>query len=239
MFRNSTWALILVAAVGFGCPDDDDDDGGGMDARVDTGVDTGVQDSGADAGVDTGVEDTGVDAGSDFPARPELGTQLDRSGRPAIATALISPIGDDPEQGMRKDDYNAATILEWPEFAPDIQANLGLYDGLDGVCANQFLAGVGTATDSPNRYQALAGALTDDRLWISATSTTCTQYLGVELDALGVLPNDDCGGRTLTYDVIDLTYSALSIGAPAGVTDGIDGDNVTQSNTDFPFLAAP
>jgi hypothetical protein len=237
MFR-SAWPLILIAAVSFGCPDDDDDDGG-MDATADTGTtDIGTQDSGVDTGVDTGVEDTGVDAGSQFPVRPELGTQLDRNGRPAIATALIAPIADDPEKGQRKDDYNAAGILEWPEFAPDIQANLGIYDGLDGMCGNQFLAGVGTATDSPDRYQALAGALTDDRLWVSVTSTTCTQYLGVELDALGVLPNDDCGGRTLTYDVIDLTYSALAIGAPAGVTDGIDSDDVPPSDT-FPFLAPP
>ncbi|MEA2752396.1 MAG: hypothetical protein QOI41_6539, partial [Myxococcales bacterium] len=55
----------------------------------------------------------------------------------------------------------------------------------------------------------------------------------------------DCGGRTLAYDVIDITYSIVSTGAPGipgamgTISDGVDKDPVKTAATDFPYLAAP
>jgi hypothetical protein len=83
--------------------------------------------------------------------------------------------------------------------------------------------------------------LADDQLYVNTASTTCTQYLAVEANAVNVVPNSDCGGRALTYDVIDTSFSVLAVGALTGVGDDIssDSDGNIQSNTAFPFLAAP
>jgi hypothetical protein len=40
-------------------------------------------------------------------------------------------------------------------------------------------------------------------------------------------------------DTIDVTYSALAIGALSGVDDGIMQPDPKPSNTAFPFLGAP
>ena len=86
---------------------------------------------------------------------------------------------------------------------------------------------------------------------VNTAGAACTTYLAVEASALGVT-NSDCGGRTPTYDTIDITYSALasaaavtktgclsSVPGACGVTDGVnsDPDSVPTNNT-FPFLAA-
>ena len=170
------------------------------------------------------------------PPPPTLGTQIDRNGRPAITAALIAVLGEAGPQGMARDSYNAAGQSEWGTFAGEIAGNLAIYDSLDGTCGNQLLAG---ADPVAGRYDGLAGALADDRLYINSDSGTCGQYFGVELDATGVAPNTDCGGRTPYYDVVDVTYSAVAIGAVAGVGDGVDADDGTHSDSDFPFLAAP
>ena len=57
-------------------------------------------------------------------------------------------------------------------------------------------------------------------------------YLGIEA---GV--TDACGGRTLSDDVVDISYSVLAIGATSGVSDGVDMD--TTPSTTFPYMAAP
>lgn len=171
-----------------------------------------------------------------IPSRPALGTQIDRNGRPGITTALISPLAEDTPRGMDRDAYNAAGRSEWSSYAAGIAASLAVYDSLDTVCGNQVLAGPDAVA---GRYDTLAGALADDRLYVDTSKSSCGQYLAVELNATGVIPNDDCGGRALDYDVIDTTYSALAIGAPTGVGDGVDADDGSHSNTAFPFLAAP
>jgi hypothetical protein len=84
--------------------------------------------------------------------------------------------------------------------------------------------------------------LADDRLYLNTKvgdsgALTCGQYLAVEANATGIVPNQDCGGRTLAYDVIDTTYSALAAGVLSGVTDGVASDG--KPTTTFPFLAAP
>lgn len=48
----------------------------------------------------------------------------------------------------------------------------------------------------------------------------------------------DCGGRTLAYDVIDVSYSTMVAGMLSGVTDGVDQPGDVSGNT-FPYLAPP
>ena len=172
------------------------------------------------------------------PVRPNLGTLVDRNGRAGITTALIQVLADSTPRGAARDTYNQTEIAGWQSSAivDDIQANLAVYDSLDGVCGNQLLAD----TDPNVRYSVLAGALADDRLYVNVAGTTCSQYFGVELSATGVLANTDCGGRRPVDDVIDVTYSALAIGGVAGVGDGVTSDvDADQSSAQFPFLAAP
>jgi hypothetical protein len=85
----------------------------------------------------------------------------------------------------------------------------------------------------------MGGALADDRLWVKTDATVCTIYLGVEANAALSVPNDDCGGRTLTYDTIDQSLSVLASGnLMEAVTDGVEANDVPTSDT-FPYLAAP
>lgn len=186
-------------------------------------------------------DDGGDDDGTVTPPpnAPTLGTQIDRSGRPAISTALIAVLeADDGMKGTAKDAYNAAGPSAWSSFAGEIAANLAVYDSLDTDCGNQLLNGVGTATNAADRYMTLAGALADDRLYVNASVATCTQYFAAELTATGVADlSADCGGRAPSYDVIDVTYSALAVGAISGAGDGIDADDASHDNNVFPFLA--
>ena len=153
------------------------------------------------------------------PAKPTLGaTQIDRMGRAGVNTALTDP-------------------STWsPQFKKNISTNLAILDSLDTVCGNQLLAGPSAVA---GRYDTLAGVLVDDRLYVRADKTTCTNYLGVEANAVG-LTNDDCGGRTPLYNTIDVTYSALAIGEFSGVTNGFTSDSEGNPNaTTFPFLGPP
>jgi hypothetical protein len=170
------------------------------------------------------------DGGGSNPAPPTLGVQVDRQGRSVVNTALIHPFDSNAAaQGAAKDAYNAAAPATWQTFKAEIAHNLAIFDGLDGNCGNQLLAG---PTVVAGRYDALAGALADDQLFINSAVGTCTQYFAVELGM-----TTDCGGRAPTYDTVDVTLSAAAIGMPAGVTDGVAADDKTQSNSTFPFLA--
>lgn len=172
-----------------------------------------------------------------FPSPPALSTtQIDRIGRPAVSTALIGAFdANATSKGELKDSYNAAAPDAWSGFVSEMAKNLAIYDGLDTVCGNQLAAG---ATANADRYGTLASVLAIDKLWVNTAASTCTTYLAVEANATGILANTDCGGRRMGYDVIDITYSAVAIGALSGVTDGIAVDDATVS-TDFPFLATP
>jgi hypothetical protein len=174
------------------------------------------------------------------PPVPTLGTTIDRQGRPAIGPALINTFdANTTTAGAAKDNYNAAAKANWSGFSTNIATSLGILDGLDTNCGNQLLAGANAVA---GRYNTLAGVLADDQLYVNTASTTCTQYLAVEANAVNVAPNTDCGGRTLSYDVIDTSYSVLAAGALSGVGDDInaDGDGANiHSNTAFPFIGAP
>jgi hypothetical protein len=173
------------------------------------------------------------------PPVPTLGTMIDRMGRPAINAALIGTFeANSTTTNAAKDSYNVSLQASWAGYSTNIAASLAILDGLDAQCGNQLLAG---ATAAAGRYNTLAGVLAEDQLYVNTASTTCGQYLAVEANAVNVVPNNDCGGRAPTYDVIDTSFSVLAAGALTGVTDGInaDGDGNIHSNTEFPFLASP
>ncbi|MCB9588204.1 MAG: DUF4331 family protein [Polyangiaceae bacterium] len=251
---NIAGLVMLASSLALvGCGDDDDGGGGGKagtsgsagtagsggSAAGGSGG-TGNAGSGGTAGTgNAGTGGTGGSAGSagtagtggtggGFPAAPTLGAQIDRMGRPAVSTALIQPLGDNPAKDAAKDDFNSKTPADAASFVPEIKASLGYYDALDTMCGNQafFVASGGS-------YDALAGVLAADFLRVNSSKGSCNVYLAVES---GTFP-DECGGRTLTMDVIDSSYTALSGATPGVVTDGIAVDADGNQTATFPFLA--
>jgi hypothetical protein len=196
------------------------------------------------AGCDGGDNDNYTFATDPPPPAINLDEQIDRMGRAGINTAATAPFFRETvveEQELHdevSDAYNSASDpAEWGnEFGDEIAANIAILDSLDTVCGNQLLAGSAAV---PGRYDALAGVLADDQLYVNTDSGTCAQYLAVEGDAVGIT-NDDCGGRTPLHDTIDVTYSVVAVGGLTGVGDGIavDADG-TASLTVFPYLDAP
>jgi hypothetical protein len=179
-----------------------------------------------------------IDADGGDPPPPALGPQMDRMGRPAVNTALNHTFDSDAVATQAaKDAWNQNDDRStWvATFGEEIEANLAILDSLDTNCGNQLLAG---ATVDDERYDTLASVLADDQLYVNSASGTCTVYLAVEGNAIGI-PNNDCGGRTPGYDVIATTYSVLAVGALSGVDDGVAADDATTSTSEFPFLADP
>lgn len=186
------------------------------------------------------------DNGSGTPPPPALGQdQIDRMGRAGVNTALTDPFfrreveAEELRHEARQDEFNAsANPAQWADmFADEIAVSLAVIDSLDRVCGNQIVSS--SQALNPTRYQALAGILADDRLYVNTAAGTCQQYLAVEANAIGVT-NDDCGGRTPLQDTIDTTYSVLAVGGLSGVGDGIPTDaDGTASLTAFPFLDGP
>lgn len=175
-------------------------------------------------------------------------TQIDRMGRPAIATALQETFNaDQAARYAAKDAYNAnASPADWVEayagappaaagdYATGFFGSLAILDALDTVCGNQV-----AASPNPPRYTPLAGVLADDRLYVNSNYSACTiSYLAVEANALGIVPNEDCGGRTLGVDIADRSYSLLAAGELTGVSDGVAA-NDKEFLADFPYLADP
>jgi len=169
------------------------------------------------------------------PAFPSLGVQLDRIGRPAVNTALINPYdiyrplpNGLPENGdASKDKYNTdPTSANWVNnWGRAINMNIAILDGLDaGTCGNQAFFTVAGG------YATLATVLANDALLVDTTKGSCNAYLGAE-----TMSPTECGGRTLSMDVIDTTYSVLIGGA--ATTDGVA--QTTAPMATFPFFTAP
>jgi hypothetical protein len=182
------------------------------------------------------------------PSFPSIASAplIDRMGRPGVNTALTNPFdvvtmfngqaesGDATKARYNKDGNPATWVATW---APTIKTHLGAYDALDKTCMNQLAYG---ALTQPN-YTTLSQILAGDALQVDTSKTTCNVYLGAEIGALTTAA--DCGGRTLTMDVIDITYGALvnatTLAAnPPGISDGITMSSATASAT-FPFMANP
>ena len=179
----------------------------------------------------------------------KLGSQIDVMGRAAVNTALISSFSDDLARGSAEDSFNTTDNSDRGSFKSTIAGQLAIYDSLVGGCGDNGLTNRastdpadGLAT-GPDRYSLLATVLADDQLYVNGSSAgaesgLCNQYLSAELGVVGVTGLEaDCGGRTLNYDVIQTTYSAVAAGAATGVDDGIASDSVTHSDTTFPFFA--
>jgi len=214
-----TKKLICIASVALACSCGSDNNNAGTPDAPGT----------PDAKVST------PDAPPSAPAKPTLGAQIDRMGRPAINTALDKTFSPDPMRDPAEDAYNADTSkATWQAtYTPIFAAQLAILDSIDRNCGNQLLAG---ATATAGRYDTLAGALADDQLYVNSASSTCGQYLAVEANATNVVPNTDCGGRKPEYDVIDISYSVLAAGALSGVNDGVANDSTFLAS--FPYLAA-
>ncbi len=185
------------------------------------------------------------DMASGMPAPPVLGNIIDRMGRAGVNTALTNPFSlplgvlMNKTSDQVKNEYNqgpsAGDPTKWKAaYSAEIAINIAVLDGLDNNCGNQFAYGLGMT------YDTLAGALSDDEIYINTATGTCAQYLGVEAMSLSGMPLTDCGGRTPLYNTIDVTYSALAIGKLAGIMNGITVDGEGNANaTTFPFLGAP
>lgn len=182
------------------------------------------------------------------PTAPTITTApIDRMARPGVTTALINPFDLYKPQGttvemadVTKDRYNIdGNVSAWTtNWSTPLKLSLGIFDALDGVCGNQLAYGGASGLPLPN-YTLLSMVLAGDAIQMDSSKTSCGQYLAVEMTALGdTTTANDCGGRTLDYDVIDVTYSELAAGAKAGVNDGPIGPNTTSLAT-FPFMAEP
>ena len=171
------------------------------------------------------------------PGHPPLdaGAPVDRMGRALTGNALLGTFDSEQASDARKHQYNQAPRERWQSFAADIAATLAVYDGFDGVCGNQWLAG---RKDKPGRYDKLASLLADDHLWIRSEAKSCRSYLGVELQR-GAAASRNCGGRTPNYDAVDVFRSLLADGRIDGISDGVDHDDRVHSVAKFPFLAPP
>ncbi len=186
------------------------------------------------------------------PPIENLGSQLDRMGRPAINTAVVSTFAADGPRGEAEDAYNATNNDNSPaEFAAVIAQQLAIYDALvdegsDGnACGDNPVTnraapgGDATLATGATRYGLVATVLADDQIYVnSAAGGVCNQYLAAEITVLGTDLSADCGGRTPSMDIIATSYSVLAAGVPGGVDDGVTAPNGPVSDT-FPFLGAP
>lgn len=195
---------------------------------------------------------------------PPLGAQIDRLGRPAINTALNAALEPNAtKKAAQKDAYNAAEdpaawgtteVATGVTVVQEFAKHAALFDIIDkglgtvpaNGCGNSALF---TGPPSPTSYTMLASVLADDQLYVDTTKSTCLLYLSLEVEVAtgGAVMHSQCGGRTLSHDVGDVSYSLLGAGvagfdATAGfaprITDGAakHGD---VDDTTFPFLGAP
>ena len=219
----------------------------------------------ASCGGDGAVGDASHDGpeldAQDFPPAPTLGAPIDRMGRPVINTMLNSLFEPNAtKKAAKRDAYNhAVEPAGWPTATLDptavpatrilgeLSAYLGIFDSVDtgltaGGCGN--LPRYATPASNVS-YAELAGILADDQLYVDTTRSQCDRYLAVEFSAALTVQYSSCGGRTLTHDVIDTSYSLLFAGASGFditiaplIHDGV-GMHADVNNLMFPFLGAP
>lgn len=260
-------AIPLLALTLTGC----DSDTGGSDASVN---DLATNDATTgDGGHDMATVNCGTPSSTCAPA---LGSQIDRMGRAGVNTALTDPFWDNgvetaEQHHLAQDKYNQASnpagwgdveLTTGSKTSARIAGAIAAYDALNSTangvegstdgCGDQLAYNATVGGHNYPGYTLLTTVLTDDELYVNTAGTTCTTYLAVEANTLGVT-NTDCGGRTPTYNTIDITYTALVTGAgltapclggtgTCPVSNGITSDSTpgaNQSNTTFPFLGDP
>lgn len=163
--------------------------------------------------------------------------QIDRAGRVLTGNALLGAFAGGDQSNQLKEAYNAIAPEQAERFVAEIEKGLALYDGFDGLCGNQLLAG---PRPEPHRYRALARMLADDRLWVNSAAHACKTLMAVETAALaGWSTAGDCGGRAPSYNAVNLYRSLLVAGDHTAISDGLDRDDQPASDVDFPFLSPP
>jgi len=211
-----------------------------------------------------GGKDAPPDNGNNFPPAPALGAQIDRIGRPAVNTALNAVFEPDAaKKAAQKDAYNHAAVADaWATtevatgqtVVKEFSKHIAIFDMLDkgqanvdpNGCANGALY---TPPASATSYDMLSGVLADDQLYVDTAKGNCEFYLSLEVEAAtgGALTHTACGGRTLTHDVVDTSYSLLTAGLHGfdaannfnpRLGDGA-GPHADVSLDTFPFLGAP
>jgi hypothetical protein len=210
--------------------------------------------------------DSGADPDApSLPRPPALGAQIDRMGRPAISTALIAlREANGTAKTAQKDAYNHAadpatwrttTVKSGTTIERELERNLAVFDALDrglstpaGMmpgCGNPL---IGSTSTGPAFYRLTAALLADDQLYVDTSKASCSVYLALEIEraTAGRIVHATCGGRMLTHDVIDATYSVLAAGldgldaAPAFAPLVHDGAAAHDDVKDtFPFLGPP
>lgn len=228
MRKTIGFSLIAGSLIlGLACSDDDDGDPMGMGGGAGMAGMAGMAMAGNAGSGGAGMMPAGA-LGRGNP--PQLGARMDRAGRVAITAALIGAF--EPEAAdatAKRDSYNDGSQARADSIG-NIEVSLGILDGLDLNCGNQFLAGEGA-----RQYSALAGALADDQLYLDSNTSQCDiNYLSLEAGVEGA-----CGGRTPGEDVIDVSYSVLAAGVLSGVGDGVNSDDANTSEDVFPFLSQP
>jgi hypothetical protein len=209
------------------------------------------------------MDDAGVppDAPT-LPRAPKLGVQIDRMGRAAISTALIAlRDASGAARTAQKDAYNHAsdpatwrttTVKSGTTIARELAANLAVFDALDkGLAGGQgALPGCGNplvhSGSGAAFYQLAADLFADDQLYVDTSKMSCSVYLALEIEKAGGAAHTTCGGRMVTHDAIDVTYSVLAAGldglgsAPMFEPLVHDGAPVhTDVKETFPFLGPP
>ena len=156
--------------------------------------------------------------------------QLDRIGRPLTGNALLGTLATDRVSDKLKEEYNRATPATAARFVPEIEKNLGLYDGFDGKCGNQ-LAG--------EQERRARGVITSSRRYsptIDSGSTAHPEFARNSSQsswrpAGQSAVDNDCGGRTPTYSAANVYRSLLANGTPTGIDDGLTRDKREHSST--------
>ena len=199
-------AVTFIGVLGTGCFGTDDT--GNMDEVGSTESDT----------ADTTTTDTGVDPYVFDESPPEMYSQFDRMGMPAVNTAVITS----------KNQYNAdnPTSDINGDYVPEIGANLtGLHMALD-----DDLTGLGLTPCAIDVCVAQGGPL------------IIPDTLKLDLTGLAGFPNgrklaDPVMDITLAVVLLDLSVMGQEVTSFIGVLNPAAND-VAFSNT-FPYLADP
>lgn len=208
--------------------------------------------------------DAGNPDAPNFPPPPSLGAQIDRMGRPGISTTLIGVFAAEPARTNRKDAYARAsdpttwrttTLQTNITIEKELEVNLAAWDALDTGMSMTTVPGAGcqnalryTGPPDATSYQQAADLLADDQIYVDTSRPICNIYLALEIEfaSQGSFLHTTCGGRMLTHDAIDVTYSVLAAGV-----NGLDKLNDfaprlhdgAAAHADvrdtFPFLGAP
>ena len=258
---------VALACLGLACTDGTRSGPDPVVPRADAGTGTPEADAGTstpepDAGTSTPEPDAGTtnpppppDAGGtpDAPpttpppdgppqpppadgSMPKLGVPIDRVGRAGVSD-LLTRAFDPGKRSAALDRYNSLTPKDARDtMTADLIEALRIWDGLDRNCGNQLYA---TPVILEERYKRLATRLLDDVLYVDSQSRDCWYYMGLETDEQATVPNNDCGGRTLTEDAIDVFYAILVNGMRGPIRDGVARDDRIHSNDTFPFVAPP